>query len=104
MMKIRKVLRSQLTVCQNGTRMMPPHKLEPFTHSPTSFCVEDELQTTKGATKIKGATLCPDAISMTYLEEIYIYIYYIVFTLSLFLNSQKSFKFKVISMERQMTG
>lgn len=74
MMKIRKVLRSQLTVCQNGTRMMPPHKLEPFTHSPTSFCVEDELQTTKGATKINGATLCPDAISMTYLEEIHIYI------------------------------
>lgn len=74
MMKIRKVLRSQLTVCQNGTRMMPPHKLEPFTHSPASFCVEDELQTTKGATKINGATLCPDAISMTYLEEIYIYI------------------------------
>lgn len=104
MMKIRKVLRSQLTVCQNGTRMMPPHKLEPFSHSPTSFCVEDELQTTKGATKINGATLCPDAISMTYLEDIYIYIYYIAFTLSLFLNSQKSFKFKVISMERQMIG
>lgn len=103
MMKIRKVL-SQLTVCQNGTRMMPPHKLEPFTHSPTSFCVEDELQTTKGATKINGATFFPDAISMTYLEEIYIYIYYIAFTLSLFLNSQKSFKFKVISMERQMIG
>lgn len=84
--------------------MMPPHKLEPFSHSPTSFCVEDELQTTKGATKINGATLCSDAISMTYLEEIYIYIYYIAFTLSLFLNSQKSFKFKVISMERQMIG